>query len=66
VPVPRRRSSVASATLPVSSRRGDGRHWWCDPPTVTRDFDDVLSLDRLDEWLSMSARTPAVRMVVDG
>jgi mannose-6-phosphate isomerase-like protein (cupin superfamily) len=30
------------------------------------DFDDVLSLDRLDEWLSMSARTPAVRMVVEG
>lgn len=30
------------------------------------DFDDILTLDRLDEWVSMSARTPAVRMVVDG
>lgn len=30
------------------------------------DFDEILSLDRLDEWVTMSARTPAVRMVADG
>jgi mannose-6-phosphate isomerase-like protein (cupin superfamily) len=30
------------------------------------DFDDVLTLSQLDEYVAMSARTPAVRMVIEG
>jgi uncharacterized protein YjbJ (UPF0337 family)/mannose-6-phosphate isomerase-like protein (cupin superfamily) len=48
-------------------------HWGVSPLVVRRSergdewsFDDVLSVDRLDEWLAMAARTPSVRLVGDG
>jgi mannose-6-phosphate isomerase-like protein (cupin superfamily) len=47
---------------------------WGDAPLLVRradrpepsSFDDVLTISQLDEYVSMSARTPAVRMVVGG